>query len=586
VGLGVDGMLLLIEFCLVVVSIGVPCALPNLGARWFRRVQDLLGRLARRRGLAVLVVGLLALATRAALLPVLPVPEPGAHDEFAYLLAADTFAHGRVANPTQPMWIHFESFHINQRPTYGSMFYPAQGLVLAVGQVIGGHPFVGVWLSVGAMCAALCWMLQAWVPAGWALLGGILAVVRIGTFSYWANSYWGGTVAAIGGALVLGALPRIKRRQRVRDALLMGLGLAILANSRPYESLFFGLPVAVAVFAWMLGKKGPRLQLSLRRIVLPVGLVLVFAAAAMGYYFWRTTGSPFRTPYLVNIETYSTVPYFPWQPLRPKPVYHHLVMERYYTDGWLLAGYSSALLHPVKTALIKLIRAMQFFLGPVLTLPWAVWAVAEPRNLFCKPSTGKTGLLLAVCSVSFLGSLLPIQFTPHYAAAMTGAIYGLELMAMRHLRLCPWYGESTGRAMVCWIAAICLLLVLPRAAALLFHVPLPGTRTLIWCSQFPQNHDRARALAQLKKLDGKELVIVRYGPKHEPDKEWVYNEADIDRAKVVWARDMGREQNQELVRYFKDRQVWLVEPDNQPPTLSPYPSSRSGPALFSSGGRP
>src|SRR2546427_9276571 len=113
------------------------------------------------------------------------------------------------------------------------MFHPAQCLFIAAGQLIFGLPFWGVWLSAGLMCAAICWMLQAWLPPSWALLGGLLAVVRLGSFSYWANSYWGGAVPAIGGALVLGALPRIKRHQRVRDSLLMGFGLAILANSRP-----------------------------------------------------------------------------------------------------------------------------------------------------------------------------------------------------------------------------------------------------------------------------------------------------------------------------------------------------------------
>src|SRR6266536_1037889 len=286
--------MLRIEAALVLLSLLIAFVYPQLGSRWFENLELHLSQLSRRRALPVVLVGAIALALRAAMLPIEPIPEPIVHDEFGYLLAADTFAHGRLTNPTHPMWIHFESFSILQKPTYQCFAQPGQGMILAFGKVVFGHPFWGVWLSVGLMCAAITWMLQGWLPPPWALLGGVLAILRFGVFGYWANSYWGGAVAAIGGALVLGALPRIKQSQRIRDALLMGLGLVILANSRPYEGLVFSLPVAVLLFAWMLGKKGPRLAISISRVVLPLTLVLMLPAASLGYYFWRVTGSPFR----------------------------------------------------------------------------------------------------------------------------------------------------------------------------------------------------------------------------------------------------------------------------------------------------
>jgi hypothetical protein len=87
---------------------------------------------------------------------------------------------------------------------------------------------------------------------------------------------------------------------------------------------------------------------------------------------------------------------------------------------------------------------------------------------------------------------------------------------------------------------------------------------------------RQRVLAELGSLPDRQLVLVRYHPSHNPLAEWVYNDADIDNSKAVWARDMGPTQNEELLRYYNDRHTWLLDADEVPPRLTPYPCSTSG----------
>ena len=197
---------------------------------------------------AVLFVIIAALCARALLLPFVGVPEPRINDEYSYLLMADTFAHHRLTNPTPPAWQHFETFHVNMTPTYHSKYSVSQGLVLTFGQIAFHRPWIGVYLITAVLCGAVCWCLQAFVSPGWALLGGLLAMVRLALFSYWMNSYWGGSVAALGGAVALGAVvrlfqPSISSRRRFVLACAFAISLLILATSRPYEGLAFSIPL-------------------------------------------------------------------------------------------------------------------------------------------------------------------------------------------------------------------------------------------------------------------------------------------------------------------------------------------------------
>jgi hypothetical protein len=518
---------------------------------------------------AAILVGFLGGGGAAAVAACISWPRPHIHDEFSYLLGGDTLAHGRLTNPPHPLALHFETFHINFRPTYCSIYPPGQALFLALGQVLG-HPLIGVWLSFGLACAAVCWMLQGWLPPRWAVVGALLTALRVGFLGsvgddpgYWSHSYWGGAVAMLGGALVLGAFGRIvfsglakhdphAPMKLARNGFVLAVGLAVLANSRPFEGLILALVVGGWLLVWFAARAGNASWLRVAAAALPALMVLGLVALGMGYYNWRLTGSPLRMAYQQNTEETSMVPLFLWQPPRPEPEYHHMVIRDYHVKWAVpsyerlrsLDGYAKEIFGRLRTLLV-------FFLGPVLwvpllTLPWML------RNRRIRIAGGILTLFLS----SFLATT---WFQPHYAAPVTALFFLLAVQGLRQLRLWRWHGRAVGQALVRTLPLACACLLI------LVLIALGQADQQAWYLH------RARLVDDLKRTGGQHLVIVRYSPEHSPHEEWVFNHADIDGAKIVWARDMGQEWNEELLDFFTDRRAWILNADAAVPGLADYP---------------
>jgi hypothetical protein len=535
---------------------------PTLGSGFFSKIERVLNRAAKRPAASLLLLALLSVGIRAAILPILPVPVPEIHDEFGYLLSADTFLHGRLTNPPHPMWTHFESFHINQQPTYQSMYPPAQALMLAAGTFIGGHPFVGVCISLALMAAAICWALRGFVSAGWAFLGGVIAMLRYGIYSYWAGTYCGGAMAALGGALVFGAVHRLIRHQPIRDSVWLAIGLGIMANSRPYEGFVLGAIAFLVLLIWSVRNKSVPKRIVWTRVALPAAVVLALCGAGMGYYFSCVTGSPFKMPYQVNRETYAVAPYFLFQSPYAQPQYRHVELKEYYVDfEYGLYKEERELVRGIEAAIRKMLRAWLFFFGPafilpLLMLPW----VARDRRF----------LVVLLATAAFIPVMLVETFwIPHYGAPFTVLFVAVIVQCMRHLRVWQPQGRKVGLALVRFVPVLVVAMVAIRSIPAIARLPMPRIAHT-WYSATPADRSRLEISQKLESMSGKHLVIVRYSSDHNIWKEWVYNGADIDGSKVVWARDMDTTENDKLLKYFKDRHVWLLEPDQFPLDLRPY----------------
>ncbi len=492
----------------------------------------------------VLALGFVLL--RLALLPVLPQPAPRVTDEHSHLLLADTFMQGRLTNPVHPFWEHFESLHIIMRPHYASNYFPAHALWLAAGIFAAHSAWAGILAEFAVFLLALFWALRGWIPARWALFGVLLAGLRFGIGSYWINAFHGGFLAATGGALLLGAYPRLLKRPQWIDGLALGGGLALLMSTRPFEGFFCSVPVVLGLLWTHRTHFG-----ALVRISIPAVLLTGLAAVGLGVYFRAVTGNPFVTTYQISQKTYGWPMALAWA-TPPRIENRHLELAHYYQYEIDEHEKVSDIPNFIEYLTFRLQEYWRFFVGPVLTIPLLfVGRVWRRRRI-------------AVCLIcgGLAAILLEGAASPHYLAPATAAIVLLIVEGCRHLL------ALRGISPMLFPASIAVILALRIG---LETVGLPYTQAInfqSWCCRVDANKAKLQVAKQIEQIDGPHLVLVRAKKDPYNFEQWIYNAAEIDAARIVWARDLGPEKNAELRRYFQNRKVWMLDPNVDPPTLT------------------
>lgn len=491
---------------------------------------------------AGLVLGFIAL--RLALIPVMRVPVPVVTDEMSHLLLADTILHGRVTNPTHPFWPHFESIHILMRPFYVSPYFPGNAVWLAAGKLLAGSWWAGVLAECAGFLLALYWMLRGWMPARWALFGVLLAGMRFAVSSYWVNNYHGGFLPALGGALIAGSFARLRKRPSLAQGLVFGGGLAILLSVRPFEGVAYTVPFA-AMLAW-----------EFRRNALPIAAALLptlACGALLGMYCYRITGSPLVTPYQINQKTYGwpmTLAFV----APPRLKLQNIELARYYDYEWEEHQHVSGPVNLIEYLTMRLQEYWRFYLGPTLTVPLIMlgWLWRRRKVLLI----GACGGLCAILIEAFA--------SPHYLAPAAAVIIAIVVECCRHLRASRVY---VVRLLPAMMALVLTLRIAAQAAGLPYT---QQTNDQSWCCRVEPDESKDRIASMLSAIAGNHLVLVR--PKTNPHVllQWIYNSADIDGQRIVWARDLGPERDAELIRYYAGRHVWLVDPNVDPVTCVSY----------------
>jgi hypothetical protein len=491
-------------------------------------------------------------------------PRPLIHDEFSYLLEADTFAHGRLANPPHPLAKFFESPNLLMHPTYASKYPPGQAMFLALGQRLFGSAFYGVLIGNALMLFIFCLMLFTWVPPQWALAVSAMFGVILSGRMYWTFSYWGGSVAACGGALVLFALGIYRARQTPLAGVLFAIGVLLLFWTRPFEGGVFTLAVML-VFA-------KDLLRTLRVGVLAATVsVLAIGVAWTCYDNLAITGNPFLLPHLLHQRRYDVAPVFWSLPLLPEPAYSHPRLASLYgKDGYEVSVYKEQgpRWQSLWIGLVATLKKLELSLVLIVLLTLLV-PVAWRDPLYRRMAIVAGVVLLAVTVETF-------HFEHYYAPAWAALALMIAVWAERawNLRIRNF---RVGAALVLLALLTPVIIILPPHVSRLLEktgMPLRGDSQSRAASAGDWSMRRAELIERLSKLDRRQLVIVRYpSPDWNIHEEWVYNSANIDQQRVVFAHDLGMKQNRALLDYYPDRTALLLTFDSLSgeDKIEPYP---------------
>ena len=528
-----------------------------LAARWkpwlrlMGQAEAVIRKFSERPVVCFFGIYVTAIVIRLALLPVEPVPRPLLHDEFSYLLAADTFVHGRLTNPQPPVPAAFETFHVNVWPTYQSMYLPGTGLLLALGQLLGS-PWIAVLLTSALFCAMVYWAISGWLPRPYGLAAALLALAVCFNWNRWFDNYFCLGFMGTAGALVMGSVPRIFHRRSAASTVPLGIGLCILMLTRPYEGCIVSLP-AVCVLMWALLRHTGWKQVA-RLASVPL-LMLFFAFGWLCYYNWRGTGHALLFPYVLNYRQYHITGPFIFSHLRPLPVYHHESMQKFYTH-WEMNTYRMVTRSPFQFFRLKAKSYYHFYLlGNGLVLLFGCIAAFSKRGL-------QLALALAILSFSVEVLLMAWYPYPQYAApsaALFFTLIAVGLFAMRRMQFRWCTGANLVRG---WVLAQLLI------AGNIFYKhwmksPVPPEPRYA-------SVERQKVEKLILEHPGKHLCLVQYSLDHPWVQEWVYNGADLNSQRIIWARSMDPDDDRKLIQAFPNRDVWLLRPDDPAKNLMAY----------------
>ncbi len=495
-------------------------------------------------------------------------PAPNLHDDFGNLLIADTLLHGRFANPVPPAAESIESFHVITNPSYASKFPIGIGATLATGRLIFGTFNAGLWLSAALGSASIVWMLMACFNRKWAWTLGMLVALHPIWQNGWSQEYTHGWLAMAGMAIVLGGVLRLRKldftsdkvwRLLTRNGVMIATGAIMLMFSRPFEGALLTSIVSLPVAIKLLQSGSLRVQ-SFYWASVPALIIFSSGLAIQANINRSITGSAFRMPYQLHEAQYGVAPVFIWQKPHEPTLGHRYPEQIEFHRGWSMDAYKSANSPLGYSQLFS--HRLQF-----IVQNWGTWFAIIPLTVLGLPRERRRFgyLFVAACVAIFAINCIPWIATTYVAPLIPLAIVLVCASLRGWLRVLSVFVHKNSTegnqpsapsqrirlerlVMVLLIAVQCVGLV----AATVGRVQAIQSQAPDWATQ------RLELVERLNRVNGNQLVLVRYELGHSVHREWVFNGADPAHSKIMWAR-WSEELNESVLSAYPNRKVWILD---------------------------
>jgi hypothetical protein len=540
------GVYELLLAALTAAAILVAFRAPAFASKLFASIERNGARLASRPILTIIGLAVCAVILRSALIPVLGTPQPVIPDEVSLLLQADTYASGRIDNPS--VTPSFSSFYTLVSPTYASTYPVLRSLPMAIAQSFGFGPWIGIFAINIILVIAVYFMVRSYFSVELAILMSLIVILRFCLFNFWINSYLGPTITALGGVLLVYGYKKISIKRTLAAGLVVGVGLFFLMTTRPYEGFVFSIPFVVAISIMIFRESRKSMRAAAMAAFFPtlltvagLGLTVVHNNAVTGD--WRIA------PYELYRQQAAQSPALLVQSFESskKPTYD--LMQRYFDWEGSAFEKEQSTEGLLRNELRRAVNYLSFYVGSALLIPfvWGLWTFRRERTF------------MAAGVISIVGLGLEVWNHAHYASPA----FGLFILAIAagFSKLRGWRPASSPVGL-----ALSRLLILALLVGTIYPMYLltatqeisapDAFRSCCWLKTTSNIHENVASYIK-QTTNENAILFVDTGPR-SPIVPIIYNRADLNKAPVVWVNDDPR-YNEQVFKTYDGRKLWRLD---------------------------